>query len=88
VHFHDLRHTGSTLTAATGSNLRELMARMGHSSARAALIYLHSSDDRQRAIADALGDLAADELRRKASRPRASRSRSGTQRARRRNDAV
>jgi integrase len=88
VHFHDLRHTGNTLTAAAGANLRELMARMGHSSTRAALIYLHSSDDRQRAIADALGDLAADELRRKTRRPRENQSRSGTQRARRRNDII
>lgn len=57
VHFHDLRHTGNNLTAAAGANLRELMARMGHSSTRAAaLIYLHSTDERQREIADALGD--------------------------------
>jgi hypothetical protein len=28
-------------------SLRELMDRMGHSSTRAALIYLHGSDDRQ-----------------------------------------
>ena len=42
VHFHDLRHTGNNLTATAGANLRELMARMGHSSTRAALIYLNS----------------------------------------------
>jgi integrase len=42
VHFHDLRHTGNTLTADAGANLRELMDRMGHSSTRAALIYLVS----------------------------------------------
>jgi hypothetical protein len=29
VHFHDLRHTGNTLTADAGANLRELMERMG-----------------------------------------------------------
>jgi Phage integrase family len=40
VHFHDLRHTGNTLTADAGANLRELMERMGHSSTRAALVYL------------------------------------------------
>src|ERR1039457_3978948 len=40
LHFHDLRHTGNNLTATAGANLRELMARMGHSSTRAALIYL------------------------------------------------
>jgi hypothetical protein len=48
THFHDLRHTGNTLTAMTGASLRELMDRMGHSSARAALIYLHGSDARAR----------------------------------------
>jgi hypothetical protein len=29
------------------------MARMGHSTTRGALIYLHSTDERQREIADA-----------------------------------
>jgi integrase len=51
VHFHDLRHTGNALTADEGANLRELMDRMGHSSTRAALIYLHSSNERQRMLA-------------------------------------
>ena len=36
IHFHDLRHTGNTLAASTGAGLRELMDRMGHSTARAA----------------------------------------------------
>ncbi|GAA4548842.1 site-specific integrase [Streptomyces collinus] len=38
LHFHDLRHTGNTLAASTGASTRELMSRMGHSTARAALI--------------------------------------------------
>jgi hypothetical protein len=37
-HFHDLRHTGNQLIANAGANPRELMARMGHDSSRAALI--------------------------------------------------
>jgi integrase len=83
VHFHDLRHTGNNLTAAAGASLRELMARMGHSSTRAALIYQHSTDERQRQIADALGQLARDELKRaKGAAGRRAGSRSGTQRAR------
>ncbi len=41
--FHDLRHTGNTLAAATGASTRELMARMGHASPRAALIYQHAT---------------------------------------------
>ena len=39
LHFYDLRHTGNTLAAATGSSLRDLMTRMGHDSPRAAMIY-------------------------------------------------
>jgi integrase len=57
LHFHDLRHTGNTLAAATGASTRELMARMGHASPRAALIYQHATEDRDAAIAKALSDL-------------------------------
>jgi hypothetical protein len=53
LHVHDLRHTCNTL-AADSASLRELMARMGHSSTRAALIYQHASRDRDRAIAAAV----------------------------------
>jgi integrase len=56
--FHDLRHTGNTLAAATGASTKELMARMGHSSSRAALIYQHATLERDRALADALSKLA------------------------------
>lgn len=52
--FHDLRHTANTLTAMTGASAKELMARMGHSSSRAALIYLHATPQRDREIANAL----------------------------------
>lgn len=38
--FYDLRHTGNQLANDEGASLRELMDRMGHSSTRAALIYL------------------------------------------------
>ena len=58
IHFHDLRHAGNTLTADAGASLRELMDRMGHTSTRAALIYQHSSDERQRKLADAIGQAA------------------------------
>lgn len=58
LHFHDLRHLGGTLAAATGASLKELMARLGHSSTRAALIYQHATRDRDQAIAQALGGLA------------------------------
>ena len=39
------------------------MARMGHDSARAALIYLHSSTERQRVLADKVGKNAQAALR-------------------------
>lgn len=55
AHFHDLCHTGGTLTATTGGTIKELMARLGHSSTRAAMIYQHATRDRDRAIAQALG---------------------------------
>ena len=54
LHFHDLRHTGNSLAAATGASLRDLMDRMGHDSARAALIYQHKTAAAGRAIAHAL----------------------------------
>jgi integrase len=57
LHFHDLRHTGNTLAAATGASTKELMARMGHASARAALIYQHASRDRDVVIAESLSNL-------------------------------
>jgi hypothetical protein len=38
----------------SGASLRELMDRMGHSSSRAALIYQHSTDERQRTLAEAV----------------------------------
>ncbi len=59
-HFHDLRHTGNTLAAATGASTKELMSRMGHASPRAALIYQHATKDRDAAIAAALSQLIAD----------------------------
>jgi integrase len=76
VHFHDLRHTGNQLAADAGASLRELMDRMEHSTARAAMIYLHGSDERQRAIADAISRRATGEFQLR--RP----NQSGIQRAR------
>ena len=38
------------------------MDRMGHSSTRAAMIYIHGSDARQHEIADTLSQLARQEL--------------------------
>jgi integrase len=57
LHFHDLRHTGNTLAAGTGVSLRDLMARMGHDSPRAALIYQHARVEADQAVASAVDAL-------------------------------
>ena len=57
LHFHDLRHSGLTWTAATGATLAELMRRAGHANPRAALIYQHATEDRDRILAHALSEL-------------------------------
>jgi integrase len=56
--FHDLRHTGATMAAATGATLAELMARLGHSTPNAALIYQHATSERDHEIAAALSGFA------------------------------
>ncbi len=53
-HFHDLRHTGGTWSAQTGATLKDVMARTGHSSTRAALIYQHATRERDQMIAAGL----------------------------------
>ena len=57
--YHDLRHSGLTWSAASGASIAELMRRGGHANPTAALRYQHATEDRDRAIADALADLAA-----------------------------
>ena len=57
VRFHDLRHFGLTMAAAAGATTKELMARAGHASPAAALRYQHATEDRDRALADALSGL-------------------------------
>ena len=58
LHLHDLRHSGLTWAAATGASVAELMRRGGHANPAAALRYQHATEDRDRALADALGRLA------------------------------
>jgi len=58
--FHDLRHTGNTL-AAPGASTKEIMARLGHSTSRAALIYQHATEERMRTIAGQLSERVAAE---------------------------
>ncbi|MFA1544366.1 tyrosine-type recombinase/integrase [Actinomadura sp. DLS-62] len=83
LHFHDMRHVGNTLAATTGASLKELMSRMGHASSRAALIYQHASQDRDKVIAAALGE-AFTVARASDKSDKGTPKRSGTQRARKR----
>jgi integrase len=59
LRWHDLRHSGAVLAAATGATLAELMARLGHSTPGAAMRYQHAAQGRDRQIAALLSKLAA-----------------------------
>jgi len=62
LRFHDLRHSGAVLAAATGATLAELMARLGHSTPAAAMRYQHAVAGRDREIAALLSKLADNDL--------------------------
>ncbi|MFJ5230362.1 tyrosine-type recombinase/integrase [Kitasatospora sp. NPDC088391] len=64
--FYDLRHTGNTLIAQSGVSLKDLMVRMGQSTPRAAIAYQHSTDNRQRELADKLDHRIHTDLRQQA----------------------
>ena len=59
LRWHDLRHSGAVLAAATGATLAELMQRLGHSTPRAALVYQHVARGRDAEIAQWLSKIAA-----------------------------
>lgn len=59
LRFHDLRHTGATLAAATGATLAELMARLGHSTPGAAMRYQHAAQERDKEIAGLLSKMVS-----------------------------
>lgn len=54
LYFHDLRHAGNHFAAGSGAGLKDLMARMGHDSERAALIYQHQARGADKRITDAI----------------------------------
>ena len=58
LRWHDLRHSGAVLAAATGATLSELMSRLGHSTPAAAMRYQHVAQGRDREIAALLSKLA------------------------------
>ncbi|WP_068274774.1 tyrosine-type recombinase/integrase [Aldersonia kunmingensis] len=61
LRFHDLRHGGAVLAAATGASLAELMVRLGHSTPQAAMRYQHAAQGRDKQIAALLSKLAEGE---------------------------
>ena len=54
VRFHDLRHVAQVFAAEAGATLPELMARLGHATPAAALIYLHARAERDHTLTNAL----------------------------------
>jgi integrase len=62
LRFHDLRHTGATMATKAGASLTEIMARLGHTTPRAALIYQHTDQDADKALANKLEKLLGAEL--------------------------
>jgi integrase len=57
LRFHDLRHTGAVMAAQQGATLADLQARLGHSTANAALLYQHTAKGRDQLIAESLSKL-------------------------------
>ncbi|GAB3603244.1 tyrosine-type recombinase/integrase [Microbacterium aureliae] len=57
-HVHDVRHAGLTMAAQAGATTRELMARAGHRTARASLIYQHAAEERNAVIAERIDVLS------------------------------
>lgn len=58
LRWHDLRHTGATLAAQAGATIRELQARLGHSTYAAAMRYQSASAERDRDLALRLDAMA------------------------------
>ncbi len=58
LRFHDLRHTGAVMAAQQGATLADLQARLGHSTANAALLYQHTAKGRDQLIAERLSALS------------------------------
>jgi integrase len=60
ITWHDLRHTGATLAYDAGASQPDVQARLGHTTARAAAIYAHTSHGRDQLIAQRLNDIHAE----------------------------
>jgi integrase len=58
VRVHDLRHFGMIRAAQTGASLPELMRRMGHGTTAAAEVYLGTTEDHGREVAQRMSKQA------------------------------
>lgn len=58
LRWHDLRHTGAVLAALSGATIAELMGRLGHSTAGAAMIYQSVAEGRDKELAAKLSAMA------------------------------
>lgn len=56
LHWHDLRHTGATLAYREGASVKDVQRRLGHTTARAAMIYAHAADESDALLAQRLND--------------------------------
>lgn len=54
LRWHDLRHCAGTWASQAGASLREVQARLGHSTVAAAMVYQHATPERDADIANAL----------------------------------
>jgi len=61
-HLHDVRHSSLTTAAQAGATTRELMARAGHRTTAAAMVYQHVAEERNALLANAMDALSAGPL--------------------------
>ena len=57
LRWHDLRHTGATLAYRAGAPMPTVQAMMGHTTPRAAMIYMHAAQDEGAALAQRMDAL-------------------------------
>lgn len=60
LRWHDLRATGATFAAQSGASLREVQARLGHSTVSAAMLYQRAAEERDRLIAARMNEAIAE----------------------------
>lgn len=62
MRLHDLRHVGATLAAQGGATVKELMARIGHSTPTQAMAYQHAAPRRDVVNAGNMSEMALAEM--------------------------